>query len=340
MTRMRRGFTLIELLVVIAIIAVLIGLLLPAVQKVREAAARLQCQNNLHQIGLALHNFDLTHGRLPAALIHGGRNFPAEVANGNVRPYDGPEVSYKGQPYRVYNHTGFVALLPFLEQDNLFRRYDYRRVASTSSPYGVLAGPNPDDNPNHEVASAYLKVYTCPADENPPPVMTLDANTNGFYAMVRVRRSNYLFNTGRETDFSNDWVRTDARYRGPFGNNGATSVGRVTDGASNTLAVGESVQRWHNGSTVFGPYWGSGVHTAVHGRSYYADFRPNFRYGPCAPDPKKYCTYAWGFSSFHGGLTHFALLDGSVRAIRDGIDINAWVALSTPDGGEVLAGEY
>src|SRR5437660_12783484 len=112
----RRAFTLIELLVVIATIAVLIGLLLPAVQKVRESAQRASCQSNLKQIGLALHHFHDTYGRFPAAKIHSGMGTRAQLN------YVGPEVNYRGDPFRVYNHTGWIALLPFIEQTNLFRR--------------------------------------------------------------------------------------------------------------------------------------------------------------------------------------------------------------------------
>ena len=136
----RSAFTLIELLVVIAIIAILIALLVPAVQKVREAASRTRCINNLKQQGLALHSFHDTNQRFPAALIHSGRYNSA-----TAKPYSGPEVSYKGQPYVVYNHTGFVALLPFIDQGPLHKQYNYNMVAS-SSILVTFAGPRPDRN--------------------------------------------------------------------------------------------------------------------------------------------------------------------------------------------------
>src|SRR5215471_8991939 len=99
----RRGFTLIELLVVVAIIAVLIGLLLPAVQKVREAAARIQCENNLKQLGLALHNYESANGKFPAAF------------KGN----DGSNAAYAGYPQYFFSWSALAQLNPFLEQTNI-----------------------------------------------------------------------------------------------------------------------------------------------------------------------------------------------------------------------------
>jgi len=329
-----RGFTLIELLVVIAIIAILIGLLLPAVQKVREAAARMKCQNNLKQMGLALHNFNDVYGRLPAALIHSGR-----YNNAANRPYEGPEVSYKGQSYAVYNHSGFIALLPYIEQEPLFKKYNYQLVGSPSNPYSLPLGPSPNPNSNDDVAAANIQIFNCPSDVTPPPVENR-APYNGadFYTMVSARRSNYLFSTGAYTDYDANWTNTSPSARGAFGNNGAVALANVPDGTSNTLGIGESLQKWHNGSTVFGPYWGTGTHTSVHGRGYYQDFRPNYPYGTCAPNTgsTRRCTYAWGFSSNHSNITNFVMLDGSVKGITDGVDPVTWAGLCTPDGGEIL----
>jgi len=343
--RQVRAFTLIELLVVIAIIAILIGLLLPAVQKVRQASARSSCQNNLHQIGLALHNYDGMYGRLPAALIHSGR-----YNNAANTPYVGPEVSYAGQPYVVYNHSGFVALLPFIEYDNLFAQYRYDLVGSPSNPYALPLGPSPNPNTNDVVAGTYIKTYTCPGDENPGPVVNYNPYTpSQFYTMVSGRRSNYAFNTGAYTDYDTDWRNCPPYARGPFGNNGATSVTHVTDGTSNTIAVGEMLQQFHNGSTIFGPYWGTGTHTAVHGRGYYSNFTPNYPYGSCAGQTQistayktisRQCTYAWGFSSNHPGVTNFVMMDGSVRMIADGISAQSWLAATTPDGGEQFGPDW
>jgi prepilin-type processing-associated H-X9-DG protein len=343
---------LIELLVVIAIIAVLIGLLLPAVQKVRAAAARMQCSNNLKQMGLALHNFQGVYNRLPAALINSGRAGAGNTAyftNGLTRNYEGPEVNLQAiygigntsATYKVFNHSGFVALLPYIEQDNLFKQYNYLVVGSPSNPYGYGIGPTPNPNPNDAVAAALVKIYVCPADDSPPRVETRNPYTQSdFYTMVSARRSNYLFSTGAYTDYDADYSQTSSTLKGAFGNNGAASLAKMPDGTSNTIAIGESVQKWHNGSTVFGPYWGTGTHTAVHGRGYYNNFTPNYPYGSCAPNPNEKCTYAWGFSSWHSGVTNFVFCDGSVKGIRDGIAPATWTAICTPEGGEVVSGDY
>jgi len=372
----RRGFTLIELLVVIAIIAILIGLLLPAVQKVRAAAQRMSCSNNLKQMGLALHNFAGTHdGRLPAAMINSGRcNVGAGTQGSN---YSGPEVDLKaiygpGTPgtstYRVFNHTGFVALLPYIEQDNLFRQYDYRNISNGSNTNGQTPGPDPAGNPNRVVASTPISTYTCPGDQKPAEVVIATDAAGTFYERLSpgVARSNYLFNTGYYTDYDRDWAVSASWARGPFGNNGASNIGNMPDGTSNTIAIGEATQKNHSSS--YGPYWGGGTHTAVHGRI--LQFTPGLVQqtggvttatcaGPScgvqyciaycginAPNGRMTSTtatgtsanfqYAWQFGSRHSGGANFLFCDGSVRFLRDTIDyISVFQCLATPEGGEV-----
>src|SRR5947209_4310731 len=135
----RRGFTLIELLVVIAIIGVLIGLLLPAVQKVREAAARLKCQNNLHQIGLGFHNYHAAQGSFPPG-------FASQAAS-----IDGPSL---GPGWGWGAH-----LLPYLEQDNLYRKINFSKDIT--------------DPANAEARLTSLAVFLCPSDSPPSPNTTV-----------------------------------------------------------------------------------------------------------------------------------------------------------------------
>src|SRR5262249_15769867 len=140
---------------------------------------------------------------------------------------------------------------------------------------------------------------------------------------------------GAYTDYDAAWSSTSIGARGPFGNDGATSISRVKDGTSNTIGIGESTQI--HTSSSYGPYWGYGTHTSVPGRGHYQGLPPNYPYGNCSGSSTLKCTYAWGFSSWHDGVTNFVFLDGSVRPISDGMDYLTFRYLQTPDGGEVIS---
>ena len=349
----RKGFTLIELLVVIAIIAILIALLVPAVQKVREAAARTQCQNNLKQMGLGLHNFDSVHKRFPAALIHPG--WHSSAAPGASR-YRGPEANYSTDAqYFVYNHSGFIALLPYIEQDGLFKQYNYRLPGSSRNGNGstaTLAAGDSATNPNRLVGEQHVPIFGCPSDQSPPPQRTNVPLTADPYERQNARRSNYLFNIGNNIDQTGFWEGQNLNLRGPFGINGADSLQTIRDGTSNTIAIGESKQT--HLSANYGPFWGNGAHTSVTGRiSGTADptaaaakcWLPNYAY---AFDPACQATvstnpaqrplqYAWGFGSWHSGVTNFVFCDGSVRSVQDSISTATWIAMGTSSGGEVAS---
>jgi len=342
----RRGFTLIELLVVIAIIAILMGLLLPAVQKVRDAAARLSCGNNLKQMGLAMTNFQTTFNRLPAAMIHSGRA-PATLA------YRGPEFNFRvadAGNYYVYNHTGFVALLPYIEQDPLYKAYNYQYVSSASMTVaGLTLGNDKAPNPSRAVAQQSVKLYTCPGDDNPPP----NVSGTGAYDRLDASRSNYLFSTGAYGDDASDYSSYQkGQGRGAFGNNGAASLVGMDDGTSNTLAIGESRQvHW---DLNYGPFWGAGAHTAVHGRVYPpsqttppaapctgingpAGAQPTTSCGNGFTDVRQYLPGPWQFGSRHTGGANFLFCDGGVRFLSDNTDQFTLYALATVDGGEPIS---
>jgi len=338
----RRGFTLIEILIVIAIVAVLLGLLLPAVVRVRDAANKARCQSNLHQIGIALHAFNDQFGRLPAAKIHSG-------SAGSGQPnYVGPEVNFSNEPFKVYNHTGWVALLPYLEQNALFSRYNYHQPSSNSSNGGGLDGTSlgGSANDNAEVVGTLVRTYVCAADKEPAI-----AEDNGFpgdpnasppipyippyhiFSRQNARRSNYLFATYSATDLTPRYPF--GTVYGAFGTNGAASLKMITDGLSGTILVGESKQ--DHTSTTFGPYWGSGTHSCCHGIVADQNFQINFPYGEEVENKtgkEAILQYAWGFGSWHPGGANFLFADGSVHFLPQTMNFTTFQALNSINGGE------
>ncbi len=204
--RRHSGFTLIELLVVIAIIAVLIGLLLPAIQKVREAAAMSQCKNNLHQLAVAMHNAESGNGILPAGMSPGTVNF--------------------GDLYCCWG-TWMVPILPYIEQEMLFVQYvNYGGNDST--------GPRYNAPPNTAVTTNRLKVMTCPSDT---PNAPLGGVTSHNYAVNFGNSTLYQGATATSSTGAN------VTFGGaPFGINLGYPLLHITDGTSNTLLLAEVIQ--------------------------------------------------------------------------------------------------
>src|SRR5438876_3137468 len=209
-TRNRPGFTLIELLVVIAIIAVLIGLLLPAVQKVREAAARMSCTNNLKQIGLALHNYHSTYEKFPPGSLHCCGE-PAAPFNSSA------EVSsYGGEPAVT---TWAIELLPYIEQDNLYKQYDKSWAATTPRATicsGDKTGQFQGSPQNLAVAATNVKTYLCPSDPNGSnlvmPASGLQAASAAAAGLTGLARTSYAAMSGATAEGFSPATTQDGPY--------------------------------------------------------------------------------------------------------------------------------
>jgi len=324
MAHRRRGFTLIELLVVISIIGVLSALLLPAVQAAREAARRLQCKNNLKQIGLAIHSY-----------------------------HDALSVFPPGKKGCCWG-TWLISVLPQLEQQSLFNSWNAWGNNTPGLPGGYDQDLRYFGVANRTVTSTRIAAYLCPSDgQNAPIVETMNGLS---YACTS---QNYAVNFGNTTQFQVDFQ--GIRFGGaPFVDIGSpyaglshsdpglrpVGLGALTDGVSNTLLASEVVVGQGRDLRGFS-WWGdaAGFETFLSPNSSFPDvlFSPYYCLDQ-SPNPP--CTGAttalpdnYAARSRHPGGVNVAMADGSVRFVSDSIHIQLWRALSTTRGGEIIRSE-
>jgi prepilin-type N-terminal cleavage/methylation domain-containing protein/prepilin-type processing-associated H-X9-DG protein len=335
----RRAFTLIELLVVIAIIAILIGLLLPAVQKVREAAARMKCSNNLKQIGLALHNYEGANGKLPP--LYPGRA-PGSTA-----------FDYK------YTWSVLAQLNPYLEQTNIYNSMDLKQPMYDAA--NIITAQN------QFAVVQRVSIFHCPSDRGVP--------VSSAYGVTDMGSTNYVANHG--SGISGGGYGSPINSDGMFPAVHGVKITDINDGTSNTVAFSESIlgdgpeisstqsgdekvaykylgfsgtlpndancagtpPLW-NGYNRRGFMWASGEARCVSYNHYYP---PNTKLFDCiANDPSTtYISVGYRAArSRHAGGVNALLGDGSVHFIKDGVDLQTWRAISTRVGGEVASGDF
>jgi prepilin-type N-terminal cleavage/methylation domain-containing protein/prepilin-type processing-associated H-X9-DG protein len=359
----RAGFTLVELLVVIAIIGVLIALLLPAVQKVRETANRMSCTNKLKQLGLAALNYEATYGGFP---------FNAITKNNNQAPFipwTQGTVATPGNTSGTQGRcSGLVPLLPFVEQNNIAPLYTFNLDWSDPQNANVLALSFdlfrcPSSTASSMMVPAYNTSYISPGNNAFAPPNAQGSGTNIFGAKVYPTTNNT--STGWAADYaplaqiktSKDangaeiapanpllaGVYKGAPGKGAMRQNGPTRIAELIDGTSTTTlyseAAGRHLQYYADRSSapydttkITGPIWADADNRlTVTGSD--PTGKTNFGTGPCVMN----CNNLQGdIYSFHPGGANIGFADGSVRFVSQSITIATLAALVTKSGGEIV----
>jgi prepilin-type N-terminal cleavage/methylation domain-containing protein/prepilin-type processing-associated H-X9-DG protein len=365
----RRAFTLIELLVVIAIIAVLIGLLLPAVQKVREAANRMRCTNNLKQLGLAALNYEGTYGGFPYNAITKNNSQAPFI------PWVQGTVPTLGQTSGTQGRcSGLVPLLPFVEQGNFARIYTFNldwsdpaNVAALTTKINLFFCPSASSA--NVMVTPYNTNYISGGNNSFAPPTSPGAATNvlggAVYPTTKTTSTGWASDyaaigqvktkkdaSGAEIAYSNPLVA--AAYpagtipsKGATRQNGTTAITEIIDGTSNTTlyseAAGRNLQCYtgrscgpYDATSITGPIWAdSDNRITVTGTS--PDGKSAFGTGPCVMN----CNNLQGdIYSFHVAGANVGFADGSVRYVKESINIAVLAGAVTKFGGEVPPSDY
>jgi prepilin-type N-terminal cleavage/methylation domain-containing protein/prepilin-type processing-associated H-X9-DG protein len=306
----RKGFTLIELLVVIAIIAILIGLLLPAVQKIREAANRMKCSNNMKQLGLAHHNYHDTNGQLPALVS------PSGCCWG----------------------TWAMLVLPYIEQDAAFRRYrNWGGTDTVASNYPAPGLGRYGSTANRDnVTGRRYAMFTCPSDQSNAPIS-------------RITNNNYVVCGGTGGTYGTRPAIAPSNFRAEPGMFDGSSNGRLnrkitltdaTDGLTNTILMGEVLQGQGRDLRGFS-WWGDAAAMSTYAppntsnpdqiyTSFYCNHQP-LKGLPCTTPGAVFYS-----RSRHAGGVNVLLGDGSVRFVRQSITPRIWLLMGSINDGQVI----
>jgi len=316
--RGKRGFTLIELLVVIAIIAVLVGMLLPAVQKVREAAAKSTCSNQLKQIGIAIHNYASTY---QDRIVPGMANW-TQASNNN---------GYPGGNFHWH-------LMPFVEQENIHKTLSTAGIYYSWGSGGGIAGSN---------TTTAVKIFRCPSDPTPSSAGAR-SNDPGGWPVTSYFRNHYVFDSGGGYN---------ANAGGHYWTTSKYNIGNIPDGTANTVAVVEryadllpnnvsgtqySGLYTHHGQDRY--HWGYSQWAPVYGQwqASTSPIYPNYGFNMDPPqfnvNPDKAAYYL--SQSGHKAVVLTLMMDGSVKPVAPSISKNTWNFAILPEDGNVLPGNW